>query len=289
MGYAARIVADSVSPGGVRLTTMEVTYPRMVHSELMTHRMFSRNAASSRAIPISKMIEAVQTDPVMPVWWGKNQSGMQAKEELDGNRRRNAEVMWLLARDSAVEKVKGLESIGLHKQISNRLLEPWLWITVVITATEWENFFGLRCHPDAQPEIRVIAEMMRDLYQSVDKVRAVGFDEWHLPYIDWDEEITCHLDELIKISVARCARVSYMRHNNAGDIVKDIELFERLKTSGHWSPFEHVAKPISLEDWESDRYNLAQDRDYNLWSGNLREWLQVRKTFAGEAIRVSSN
>ena len=283
MAYEAKIVADSISSAGNRLTTMEVTYPRFVHAELMTHRMFSRNSASSRAIPVQKMIDAVLNDPVLPVWWGKNQSGMQAKEELSHIEANEARETWLSARWKAVESVRRLTEIGLHKQIVNRILEPWLWHTVIVTATEWSNFFALRCHPDAQPEIRVIAEMMRDLYYSdTPRTRGVGFGGWHLPYVDWDEEITADVETLKKISVARCARVSYLRHNNVGDIEKDIELHDRLAVSGHWSPFEHVAKPIHIDDWESGKFNFMQDEKYNIWSGNFNGWLQYRKTFANE-------
>ena len=151
MSYSAKVLADSISPDGVRLTTMEVTFPRIVLAEFNTHRMFSRNSASSRAIPVEKMIQRVLDDPFSPVWWGKNQSGMQAAEELSGEALRLARQHWLDARDFAISCVRLFQApeISLHKQIANRLLEPFLWHTVVVTATEWENFFALRCHKDA--------------------------------------------------------------------------------------------------------------------------------------------
>jgi thymidylate synthase ThyX len=270
MPYAAKIVADSISPFGARLTTMEITYPRFVHSEFMTHRLFSRNAASSRAIPIEKMIQQVINDPVVPVWWGANQSGMQAKEELSPILKEAAKDQWMDARLDAISQVEMLHRIGLHKQIANRILEPWMWITVVVTATEWSNFFALRCHPDAQPEIQKIAYMMRDLYTgSIPEKVAIG--KYHLPYITADEIVT---DEatLAKISVARCARVSYLRHNNVGDVDKDIELYDRLLASKHMSPFEHVASPEFPSGGKEFKF-----------IGNFRGWVQLRKRLPGES------
>ena len=162
MAYDAKIVADSVSEVGDRLTTMEVTFPRMVLAEFNTHRVFSRNSASSRAIPVEKQLQRIMDDPFIPVWWGRKQSGMQADHELEGDGLVQAKAEWLAARDSAVGHVQRLLELGLHKQITNRLLEPFMWHTVIVTATEWSNFFALRANPMAQPEIRVIAEMMRD-------------------------------------------------------------------------------------------------------------------------------
>lgn len=267
MSYSARVLADSVGPSGKRLTTMEITYPRFVHSEFMTHRMFSRNSASSRAIPIGKMIGRVIDDPVLPVWWGKNQAGMQATEELDEDARVNAEAVWLHARDEAIGRVQVLSAIGLHKQIANRLLEPWMWITVIVSATEWVNFFGLRCHPDAQPEIRKIAEMMRELYQS-SRPRETDAGIWHLPLVGSDDLMGGYGErDLKKISVGRCARVSYLTHDGKRDPQADIDLCDRLSTSGHWSPFEHVA--VALEKPEH--------------CGNFIGWRQYRKDFDGES------
>ena len=154
MPYTARILLDSLSPVGARLTTMEVRYPRFIHSEMMTHRVFSRNAASSRAVPIKKMIAAVREEPAMPIFWGKNQSGMAAREEIVGDARVRAETEWRRALDNALETAEQLSSseVDLHKQLVNRILEPFAWITVIITATEWANFFTQRLHADAQPE-----------------------------------------------------------------------------------------------------------------------------------------
>lgn len=193
MSIKATIIADSINPKGCRLTTYILEYPRFIHAEVMTHRVFSRNAASSRALPIEKMIQEVMENPAMPIWWGKNQSGMQAKEELDDVRplivhddnsvstnRSLVKTKWLEARDSAIEYVKSMNALGLHKQITNRLLEPWFNIRVILSGTEFENFFALRAHPDAQPEIQELARKMLEEYnKSRPKKLAAG--EWHIP------------------------------------------------------------------------------------------------------------
>jgi thymidylate synthase ThyX len=271
MGFSARVLLDSISPASVRLTTMEVRYPRFIHSELLTHRNFSRNSSSSRAIPIRKMIDAVREDPAMPTWWGKNQAGMQAHEQLDPAARALAEAEWRRALEHALEHAERFASseINLHKQLVNRVLEPFAWITVVLTATEWANFFTQRTHEDAQPELKRIADLMLERYRASEP-RALGLGEWHTPLILADEEAALTVEERLKISVARCARVSYLSHDGTRDRAKDIELYDRLVgggANGHWSPFEHVATPLS---------------DARTWSGNFRGWDQYRKRFAQE-------
>ncbi|HTW84034.1 MAG TPA: FAD-dependent thymidylate synthase [Candidatus Sulfotelmatobacter sp.] len=271
MAFSARVLLDSISPAGIRLTTMEVRYPRFIHSELMTHRVFSRNAASSRAIPIRKMIEAVREDPAMPLWWGRNQAGMQAREAIDGATQALAEAEWRKALADALTHAERLASadINLHKQLVNRILEPYAWITVIITATEWANFFTQRTHEDAQPELRHVAQMMLDAYRG-STPRPLGVGDWHTPLILEDEEAILPLDERLKISVARSARVSYLSHEGTRDHVKDLDLYEKLiggGANGHWSPFEHVATPL---------------RDGDAWSGNFRGWSQYRKRFPQE-------
>ncbi len=260
MSYSCKIIADSMSSVGKRITTFEITYPRFVHSELMTHRMFSRNSSSSRAIPIEKMIEQVVSDPAGPVWWGKNQKGMQAAEELTGENLWWSQEEWLLARDRAVQSVKKLSAYQLHKQISNRRLEPWMWITVLVTATEFDNFFNLRCHPAAQPEIRRIAEMMKYEYLGALKMDIHSYE--HLPFYNPDEDGDIPLNLLKQVCVARCARVSYLTHDGKRDWARDIELAQSLMTNGHWSPFEHVA--FALDD--------PKQR-----SGNFIGWKQYRE------------
>lgn len=284
--YKAIILADSINTSGNRLTTFEITYPRFVHSELMTHRMFSRNSASSRAIPLTKMIDNVLNDPVLPVYWGRNQSGMQATTALSVDEQIDAEDRWLWARDAAVENAKRLNELHVHKQIANRILEPWMWITVIVSATEWANFFSLRCHPDAQPEIQKIAYMMRDLYYA-NTPEPIEVGECHLPLIDYETRLwaieqtladdrSAHESKadaqtmLKQIATGRCARVSYLTHDGKRDPQADIDLCDRLRSSGHWSPFEHVAYAIS------DPYQCA----------NFKGWFQYRKEFAGENVRI---
>jgi thymidylate synthase ThyX len=270
MAFSARVLIDSRSPSGARLTTLEVRYPRFIHSEMMTHRVFSRNAASSRAIPIKKMIAAVREEPALPVYWGRNQTGMSAREAIAPEVEMQARAEWQAALDDALRHAERLAArdIDLHKQLVNRLLEPFAWITVIITATEWANFFTQRCHPDAQPEIKHIADLMLAEYRASTPA-PVALGRWHLPLIQDDERGLP--DELLcKLSVARCARVSYLTHDGKRDHAKDLVLYERLLeggANGHWSPFEHVATP-------------APDAEQR--SANFVGWEQYRKRFPQE-------
>lgn len=267
--YDAQIILDSQTVEGDRLTTFEITYPRFVHSEFMTHRVFSRNSSSSRAIPNVRLIRKLKEDPVLPVWWGKNQSGMQAREEIEDIE--GAKEWWLRGRDMMIEWAEeGANRFNLHKQIANRPLEAWMWITVIVTATKYNNFFALRCHPDAQPEIQHIAYMMEDLYKSRSNIQTLQPEEWHLPYIREEEWSLHSIEELIKLSVARCARVSYLTHNGLHEPEKDLGLFGFLSDSGHWSPFEHQAQAVKKIYSGHRRGNLT---------GN---WIQYRKTIEGE-------
>ena len=270
MAFSARVLLDSRSPSGARLTTLEVRYPRFIHSEMMTHRVFSRNAASSRAIPIKKMIAAVREEPALPVDWGRNQTGMSARESIAPDVEARARAEWQAALDDALRHAERLaaQDIDLHKQLVNRLLEPFAWITVIITATEWANFYTQRCHPDAQPEIKHIAEMMLAEYRA-SAPAPVALGRWHLPLIQ-DDERALSDEQLCKLSVARCARVSYLTHDGKRDRDRDLELYERLLdggANGHWSPFEHVATPAS---------------DPAERSANFIGWEQYRKRFPQE-------
>lgn len=269
--YQAKIIADSVAQyRDQRLTTMEVTFPRIILSEFNTHRMFSRNSASSRAIPVEKQIQKVLTDPFIPIYWGKNQKGMSADQELTLEEQDRELMNWLWARDRAVEAATEMMNGGVHKQITNRLIEAWQWQTCIVTATEWSNFFALRCAPTAQPEIRKIAIMMRDLYnESVPNL--VEWHSWHLPYIDnadrqaFKKEIEVNnWENLCNISAARCARVSYLTHDGKRDYDADLQLFDKLVGPGHMSPLEHVAAPS------------------NGWHGNFNGWKQLRKFYPNE-------
>lgn len=285
-----KIVADSISPSGVRLTTMELCYHRFIHAEFMTHRMFSRNASSSRAIPVDKVIEQVINSPAIPVSWGINRPGMQAIEELVEEE--EAEESWKVGVARAVYTAKQLQKHKLHKQIVNRVLEPYQMIRVIVTATEWENFFKLRLHKDAQPEIQELARCMKEVMDEAtpDLLQPV---QWHLPYIKTGEFVMSMFSSkkelyntAIKCSVARCARVSYNNHDNSSpDIGKDIALADMLLEAGHMSPFEHQGTPM---DFAKDTFELAwengithKDRDNNFWSGNFRGWIQYRQLIGG--------
>lgn len=264
MTITAKVIEDSLSIYGARLTTLQLTYPRFIHAEFMTHRVFSRNASSSRAIPVAKMVEMVRTDPAMPIHWGANQPGMQAKSELMPlANRTHSKTLWVKAANQAADIAEAMMKMGLHKQVANRLLEPFQHIHVVVTATEWQNFFDLRCHPDAQPEIQELATQMR-LAIAESLPTAVCVDEWHLPYVTMAEREMYETTELVKISAARCARVSYLKHDGTeSDIKEDLELYERLVGGVplHASPIEHQATPDFPDNC----------------SGNFKGWIQYRK------------
>lgn len=261
----AKIIADSIADGS-RLTTFVLTYPRFIHSELMTHRTLSRNASSSRAIPIKTIMRQVKENPAMPVWWGKNQSGMQAREALSEQETEIAKSTWLQARDKALEEASRLAELGVHKQLVNRILEPWHHITVVASATDWENFFTLRCHPDAQPEFQALAMAMAKVYRSsAPEQISAG---WHLPFVSKQEVARLPIDDAIKCSVARCARVSYLNHDGTRpDIAKDKDLHDKLviQRPAHASPSEHQATPMICH---TDKINYAS---------NFKGWIQYRK------------
>jgi thymidylate synthase ThyX len=265
MSYGVQVVADSIAPNESRITTMRLKYPRMIHSEFMTHRAFSRNASSTRAIPMRRLIEWVEEDPEEPVFWGKNRAGMQATQELGGDDLDDAKNEWHYAKQAAVDHAKELAHLGVHKQIVGRLLEPFAHINVVVTGTApaYMNFFAQRCHKDAMPEMQVLAVKMARAYRE-SCPREIETGELHLPFITEEEWFRFGRCDLIKCSVARCARVSYLTHERkAPDMESDIALHDRLLESGHWSPFEHQAE--------------AQAPDLCVPSGNLMGWWQYRQ------------
>lgn len=286
---SAKIICDSISEQGHRLVTMEVVMHRFILAEMNTHRAFSRNSASSRAIPSKKILDRVKEDPAYPVHWGSEQKGMQSGPAKEAIFELTCKDTWDMARDCAVAQAEFLVSKELHKSLCNRLLEPFMWHTVIITATEWDNFFWQRCHPDAQPEMKAVAdEMQRAYFTSKPKELAPG--EWHLPYIrskdyyeanmflsdgDFAKKVSEPKDitEVLKrVSTARCAGVSFLNHDGTErTIANDMRIFEtRLYANGHWSPFEHVATPV-------------RDRGSKDWySSNFIGWKQFRKEFRDE-------
>jgi len=271
MGYNVKILKDSVAPCGSRLTTFELSFPKFILAQFNTHRLLSRNAASSRAIPIKKVIRLVEEDPVFPIKWGKNQKGMQAHEELSEDETKAAKAAWENMLSDIVHHAKLLERLGLHKQIVNRPLELFQFVKVIVSATEYDNFFYLRNNEHAQPEIAWVAREMEKAYNASEPLY-LRTGEWHLPLVTLagvDDPLFVPAgigSSLKKISTARCARVSYLTHDGKRDYDKDIELHDRLVRSGHWSPFEHVAQALST----SER------------SGNFIGWKQYRKEFANE-------
>ena len=283
MSYACKIITDSLSPEDVRLTTFEITFPRMVLAEFNTHRVFSRNSASSRAIPVEKQLAKVLEDPFIPIYWGRNQKGMQAAEELSPEDQVKAVAKWLWARDAAVFAVKALQELDVHKQTSNRLLEPFMWHTVIVTATEWSNYFHLRHNLMAQPEIHRIAEMMDKDY-AASTPQQLDYGQWHLPYVRPEEHTELALEQLIKLSAARCARVSYLTQDGIRDNEADYTLYNRLLQGGHMSPYEHPARPMTEEELEL--YTESRYLDDGLrpipFLGNFKGWVQHRKEIVGE-------
>ena len=278
-GAQAKIIADSISPAGYRVTTMEVVMWRAVLAEFNTHRVFSRNSASSRAIPFRKQVERVKRHPAIPVKWASEQKGMQGGDELDELDRQDAEQEWLYARDAAVEGAQALADLGVHKSIVNRLLEPFMWHTVIVTSTEWQGFWDQRCSELAQPEIKVAAELMREAYEASEPT-LVDYDEWHLPYIegeDWDAAIDMSdenggdnntvVDIIKSVSVARSARVSFLNHDGTRELQKDLDLYYRLVSADplHASPLEHVCTPAEYSEVRAGEV-----------LGNLTGWHQMR-------------
>ncbi|UMO77404.1 FAD-dependent thymidylate synthase [Stenotrophomonas maltophilia phage vB_SmaM_Ps15] len=307
----AKVIADSVCHvrKTKRITTLELEYPRFIHSEFMTHRLFSRNAASSRAIPIAKAIRLILENTARPYHWGLNEPGMSASEEchervttvsraakLPAALERN--VAWDVARDDAIYHAEAFARAGYHKQIVNRLIEPFAMIKVVVTATEWGNFFNLRSHPDAQPEIKILADAIIDAMALSDPKELSEEGDWHVPYYadgywvpyEMDaagdlRDINGHTaEEALAISSSCCAQVSYRVLDES--LEKAVDIYNKLVTSKpvHASPFEHQATPIMEWDsspnyWEEGVTHM--DRKYNLWSGNFMGWIQHRQLIPG--------
>ena len=347
----AVIVADSIDPRGNRITSFLLTYPRFIHSELMTHRMFSRNSASSRAIPFEKMVKMVEEDPFIPIAWQKDHKGMQGSEYFTDAENIEACInKWLEARDCAIEKAKELNEDlgygGVTKQLCNRLLEPFMWHTTLVTATELNGFFELRCPKyefgsvyyksridlynnvnsdiDAWPHeeenwwrrinksqaeihIQALAEAMWDA-RNESTPKELQPNEWHIPdfglhkgllekYIS-DYFLSSPKTE-IKIAVAHCAKLSYNNHGNSVDFAKDIKLHNQLLASHHMSPFEHVARVMSDDEYDSFfrgrtyvNQNEPNSKELNNfyienghgWCNNFRGFIPYRYLIENEKI-----
>lgn len=317
---SASVILDSISPAGQRLTTMKLRYPKFVHGEFMTHRVFSRNASSSRAIPVSKNIEEAGTDSLRaePVFWGAEQKGMSPSTELSDDAadgipwttnwetggtalritpRQAAKELWLQAAKEACIRARQMQKVGAHKSIINRILEPFLHINVLVSATEWDNFFGLRLDTAAEPTMRALANAMW-LARASSLPTTLQPGWWHLPFADMDEirdarEAGTAPDDpqlAIKISVARCARVSYesFETGKRSTIEEDLRLYNRLVGAQpiHASPAEHQATPD--EQFEVPRPMPTPPNSVLKWRfpyehGNFVGWRQYRKLLPGEA------
>lgn len=284
MPISALVVADSINPWGNRLTSIQVVLPRMVLAELNTHRVFSRNSASSRAIPVERTLRNITMEPFAPLVWASEQKGMQGGPPLEGDDLADAKEFWdqacdmmtgHVARYIAQHPTSEEGQVRLHKSLLNRVLEPFMWHTVLVTSAEWDNFWQQRLSPLAQPEFRIAAEAMRAAFDaSTPTMLDVG--EWHMPYAtlldpaEADDIISATGMSLLEIakrvSVARCARVSYLTHDGNASIAADLDLYDRLVSANppHWSPLEHVATPT-----------LEQDIPGNFGYWN---WAQLRHT-----------
>lgn len=270
----AKVILDSVSPEGVRMTTVQVRFWRPMLPELNTHRAISKNAGSSRARPSKAIIEQVRNDPWGPIHWGKNQAGMQAKSQLGAFDLRIAKEAWEESSRMAASYALKLDVIGAHKQIVNRLLEPFTYVDVLLTATDWANFFALRLHEDAQPEMQDLAQAIKDAMDASEPT-LLQPGEWHLPYIQDCERCKYDLETLKKLSVSRCAKISYTAFDGTVEpIEKELERYSRLSGSSppHASPFEHVCTPDAMHDgsWHSNHLH-----------GNLYGWCQMRRMIDG--------
>lgn len=294
----AKVICDSVSQDGVRMTTFEIEYPRFIHGELMTHRSLSKNSSSSRAIPIKKMLDQIEGNMAVPVYWGKAKSGMQATEEVDVDDQLVSLFQWKMSFLDVKARIDKLSSQGLHKQVPNRLSEPFQMMKVVISGTDWHNFFNLRIHPDAQPEICMLAYKMYIAMQN-SSPNKLQEGEWHLPYVnivsnehetyynafEYDKgvghtvEQVLNLEDAIKYSAACCASVSYRTDGMTLD--KANKIFDMLVKAEvvHASPFEHLATPIrdrskNINGWDEGITHMNRNGD--LCSGNLRGWISYR-------------
>jgi hypothetical protein len=292
MTTSAKIIADSISPTGIRLTTMEVVLHRFVLAEFNTHRKLSRNSASSRAIPIEKQLARVLDEPAWPLAWPAEQPGMQGGDDLDGQNLVDAMELFRDVFKFTTGSIQNYlddhpsKDSRLHKSLINRLLEPFMWHTIVVTSTEWMNFFHQRSSvysPLAQPEIAVAADAMLACYQKSNP-SPLNYGDWHLPYIqDGDREWAAqHADGNIllkRVSAARCARTSYLTQNGVRDQEEDLRLHDRLISAKplHASPMEHQATPATPDDIFG-----------NLVLGNLDGWHQYRHQIELE-MQESSN
>lgn len=289
----ASVVTSTLSPNGARLTTLLLTMPRFVLAEFTRHRAFSLCVASSRAVPAKKDRAAVRVHPVWPLRFGKNAMGMSAGADLTGTRGVLGRVVWWLAMQAALVAHWACEKVGLHKQWTNRLLEPFQHVQVLVTSTDWRNFLAQRNHHEAQPEMEALARAVKQaLIEAPSKGFRASYGQWHTPFIDEATASECFLRDalaapalasaehspwkqvplVLKVSAARCARLTTLTHLGSRSIDEDLKLWDKLVTRAegsdsppHLSPLEHVAEAMDCADGQ--RY------------ANFRGWRQLRARF----------
>lgn len=250
---SAKVIADSMGPEGTRLTTMEVTFHRFILAEVNTHRKLSRNSASSRAIPLETMLERASRTPAIPLKFSSEQKGMSGGWELTGEDYVDAAELLLKIQRSTTGLISEYldehpdKSTRLHKSVLNRPLEWFMWHTAIISSTEWDNLFHQRISPDAQPEFDKLATLMEQALTDSTPTQLLPGD-WHLPYTSLEERSTMDIEDLVKISTSRCARVSYLTHDGQRDVAEDLRMYdETLFANGHWSPMEHPAMCVTFD------------------------------------------
>ena len=300
-GIRAAVIANSVSAiSGEEIVTFLIDFPRFILAEINTHRNFSRNGASSRAIPVAKSIEAIQNHSYMPIHFGQNKAGMSADQEVDKTTKATAKCAWDFAARNAIDSAKTLNSLGIHKQVTNRVLEPFSYMRMVVTATEWDNFFWLRLHEDADPHINELARVMLfALQESVPT--ALQHGDYHVPFFGngyWTPEIEARYgvtaQQAIEHSMSCCAQTSYRKLDMSSEKTEDIikKLFGGSRA--HSSCAEHQASPMAVPmlNLIPSEYLIADyiqvmpeathlDRHGNFWSNNFKHWTQYRDSIEG--------
>jgi Thymidylate synthase complementing protein len=295
-GTYAKVIADSCNENGDRLITIEGSLPRIVLADFSKHRVFSFSGQSTRAVPVKKMVDLMNSNPFVPEVFGTNQAGMTAGYALEGDEAEAARRIWGFAKGAAGDFATQLANLNVHKQLTGRLLEPFSHMKIVLTSTEWSNFFRLRRHKDAQPELQIFANK---IYEAIEnsKPQVLSVNEWHLPYIEKKIVVTedengesilstvyiadnqmVDLDTAKKYSAAKCATTSYRTETLT--VEKAMNIFEQLVVSDpqHSVPTEHVARPLELNCGPfADSLTTHVDRWGGQWSGNFRSFGQYRK------------
>lgn len=267
--YAANVLADSVGPHRVRLTTLEVTFPRLYLDEFNTHRRFSRNSESLRAIPPEIQIQRVMESPYIPEF-RERVKGMGGGAPLKGMARTRVTSEWLAARDDAVSHARNL--LNVAKDDANRVLTPFVWHTAIVSSTEWDNFLNLRCHEAAALPMQRIGKLMQEAMWASEPAR-LEYGDWHLPLVADMELDLANLRNIdgAKVSAGRCARSSYSNHLKPETPNESIVRWDGLAEAAHWSPSEHPA--------------LCVPTDADLDFGNYDAgWHQLRKHYDGEDV-----